>query len=328
MKNLIYYPNFESSDLNWLKFALLYIDNFSPIIPDTGIDFLSELYKKLQSETDLLNLQRLGVGAGMRATNKAIDYVTKVLENPHSFADELHSPNIVRNWMNKEQQTYTLFDEKYVSNWKWFCQQNGLAKDSKYGIDISKSLGEVYMTFLAQEEAYEKEASPITDNRYLDNLSMTIRSKDVANDNKIEVAKSIIQYNLPLDFSKISIDKVIEIRNKPDFKVKRSTFQSELDKIYDKIGKGISPNEFSDSYKKNFADWSGELTEYGIETVACGLSAYILLENANATNLEYIKEALEVGLVICAGKNIVKNINNNHERKYCRQYLTELQSIK
>lgn len=328
MKKLIYYPNFESHDINWLKFALLYIDNFSPIIPDTGMGFLSKLYRKLQSETDLLNLQPLGTGAGMRATSKAINYVTKVLENPHLFADELHSPNIVRNWINREQQTYTLFDEKYVSEWRWFCQRNGLAKDSKNGIDISRSLGEIYMTFLAQEEAYEKEASPITDNRYLDNLSMAIRSKDVTNDNKIEVAKSIIQYNLPLDFSKIGIDKVIEIRNKPDFKARQSAFQSELDSMYDKIGKGISPNEFSDSYKKNFADWSGELAEYGIEAVACGLSAYILLENSNATTAEYIKEALEVGLVICAGKNIVKNINKNHERKYCRQYLTELQSVK
>lgn len=328
MKNLIYYPNFESNDQNWLKFALLYIDNFTPIIPDTGIGFLSELYKKLQSETDLLNLQRLGAGAGMRATSKAIDYVAKVLQNPHSFADELHSPNIVRDWVTKEKQTYTLFDEKYVSNWKWFCKENGLAKDSMYGIDISRSLGEIYMTFLAQEEAYQKEASPITDNRYLDDLSIAIRSKDVSNDNKIEVAKSIIEYNLPLDFSKISIDKVIEIRNSPDFKARQSAFQSELDTMYDKIGKGISPNEFSDSYKKNFADWSGELAQYGIQAAACGLSAYILLENPNATTAEYIKEALEVGLVIGAGKNIVKNINKNHQRKYCRQYLTEIRSIK
>lgn len=140
MKNLIYYPNFESNDLNWLKFALLYIENFSPIVPDTGIEILSELYKKLQSETDLLQLQRPGLGAGMRATDKAIDYVTKVLQNPHLFADELHSPNIVRIWKDKNRQTYTLFDEKYVGNWRWFCESNGFVKESKHGIDISNLL--------------------------------------------------------------------------------------------------------------------------------------------------------------------------------------------
>lgn len=328
MKNLIYYPNFESNDLNWLKFALLYIDNFSPIVPDTGVEFLSELYKKLQFETDLLNLQRPGIGAGMRATEKAIEYVTKVLQKPHFYADELHSQNIVRNWKDKEKQTYTLFDEKYVGNWRWFCEENDFVKDSKQGIDISKSLGEIYMTFLAQEVAYEKEASPITDSKYLDELSMKIKSKDVTNDNKIEVVKSIIEYKLPLDFSKISIDKVIEIRSKPDFKLKQSAFQNELDKVYKKIGKGINPDEFSDSYKKTLNDWSGELTKYGIGAIACGLSAYILLENGNATNAEYIKQALEIGLVIGAGKKIVKNLNKNHERKYCRQYLTELKSVR
>ncbi len=53
--------------------------------------------------------------------------------------------------------------------------------------------------------------------------------------------------------------------------------------------------------KKTFKDWSGELTEYGIGAVASGLSMYILLENDNATKVEYIKQALEMGLVICAG---------------------------
>ena len=328
MKNLIYYPNFESKDLNWLKFALLYIDNFSPIVPDTGVDFLSELYKKLQAETDLLNLQRPGTGAGMRATNKAIEYVTKVLQNPHYYADELHSPNIVREWTKKDNQNYTLFDEKYAGAWRWFCEENGFAKDSKHGIDISKSLGEIYMTFLAQEVAYEKEASTITDNKNLDELSMTIRAKDVSNDNKIEVAKSIIEYKLPLDFSQISIDKVIEIRNKADFKIKQSAFQSELDRTYESIGKGINPSEFSGSYNKTLKDWTGELTTYGIGALACGLSAYVLLENENAINAEYLKQALEIGLIISGGRSLVKNINKNHERKYCRQYLTELQTLK
>lgn len=251
MKNLIYYSNFESNDLNWLKFALLYIDNFSPIVPDTGVEFLSELYKKLQFETDLLNLQRPGIGAGMRATEKAIEYVTKVLQNPHFYADELHSQNIVRNWKDKEKQTYTLFDEKYAGNWRWFCEENDFVKDSKQGIDISKSLGEIYMTFLAQEVAYEKEASPITDSKYLDELSMKIKSKDVTNDNKIEVAKSIIEYKLPLDFSKISIDKVIEIRSKPDFKLKQSAFQNELDKVYKKLEKVSTPMNLVTHIKKH-----------------------------------------------------------------------------
>ena len=33
MKELLYYPGFEVKDETWLKFALLYLDHISPIIP-------------------------------------------------------------------------------------------------------------------------------------------------------------------------------------------------------------------------------------------------------------------------------------------------------
>lgn len=54
MKDLIYYPRFESRDENWLKFALLYMENFIPIIPSRGRIFLSTNYQKLIDETDLV----------------------------------------------------------------------------------------------------------------------------------------------------------------------------------------------------------------------------------------------------------------------------------
>ena len=34
LKSLLYYPNFEIANKTWLKFALLYIDELRPIIPD------------------------------------------------------------------------------------------------------------------------------------------------------------------------------------------------------------------------------------------------------------------------------------------------------
>ena len=36
MKELIYYPSFEVRNREWLKFALLYIENLNPIIPESG----------------------------------------------------------------------------------------------------------------------------------------------------------------------------------------------------------------------------------------------------------------------------------------------------
>ena len=36
MEELIYYPGFEVSNEDWLKFALLYLDKLNPIIPESG----------------------------------------------------------------------------------------------------------------------------------------------------------------------------------------------------------------------------------------------------------------------------------------------------
>lgn len=327
MNNLIYYPNFESSDSEWLKFALIYIDNFSPIIPDSGDQYLSELYKKLKNETDLLDLHRPSYEQGHRATSKAINFVSEVIKNPNLYTDQLNLVNAVREWKDPKSQTYTLFDEKYTGEWRFFCEANKLIQDSKNGVFISKNLGELYMTFLAQEVAYELEASPITDKRYLDNLSIALRTKDVNNDNKIKVAKSIIEHQLPLDFRKLAIDDIIKIRNKPDFKSKQLAFHRELNKTYDSIGNAIEPEIFINQYKRTLNDWTTELGKYGVEVVTFGLSAYILMNNDMAITAEYLAKMGELGITLLGGYSLIKNMNKDSDRKYCRQYLTEIRTI-
>lgn len=328
MKNFIYYPNFESRDLEWLKFALIYLDSFSPIIPDTGDRTLSDLYRKLQNETDLLKLHRPSYDEGNRATRNAIKYVTSVIENPNSFAKELKSKNVVMDWKNPAMQNYTLFSEKYVYEWRYFCKEHSFIQRTDSGLLISKKLGELYMTFLAQEVAYENEASPITDKKELDDLSIAIRTKNIEEDNKIKVAKNVINKMLPMDFSQIGIDKIIEIRNKSNFKQKQNAFHYELNKLYESVGNAIDPSEFIDSYDRTLKDWTVELSQYGIGLIASGLSAYILIKNDSATDPEYIKQILESGLVLLGGITLVKNINKETHRKYCRQYLSEIGNIK
>jgi hypothetical protein len=46
MKKLIYYPGFKAEDINWLKFALFYIDVLKPIIPYTGDAHLSDTFRR------------------------------------------------------------------------------------------------------------------------------------------------------------------------------------------------------------------------------------------------------------------------------------------
>lgn len=57
MKDMIYYPGFETKDENWLKFALLYFDTLRPIIPYTICSekkYLSGTFQYVMGETDLI----------------------------------------------------------------------------------------------------------------------------------------------------------------------------------------------------------------------------------------------------------------------------------
>lgn len=50
MKDMIYYPGFETRNENWLKFALLYFDVLRPIIPYTTRSestYLSENFQRV-----------------------------------------------------------------------------------------------------------------------------------------------------------------------------------------------------------------------------------------------------------------------------------------
>lgn len=50
----LYYPSFEVEDPNWLKYALLYKQNLTTIIPDGLERHTSEAYKHIRDNTDLL----------------------------------------------------------------------------------------------------------------------------------------------------------------------------------------------------------------------------------------------------------------------------------
>lgn len=54
MHRLLYYPNFEIQDPNFLKFALLYIDEIRPIIPVAARRSLSDSMKNILNNTELI----------------------------------------------------------------------------------------------------------------------------------------------------------------------------------------------------------------------------------------------------------------------------------
>src|SRR3712207_3641146 len=110
MRELIYYPDFEVKDANWLKFALLYLRRLDSIVPETANENLSELYRKLRSETDLLALHRPDPEEGRDATRDAIGYAEDILK--HSTLYDI-SQEELESWRRPEKHDYILWRAKY-----------------------------------------------------------------------------------------------------------------------------------------------------------------------------------------------------------------------
>ena len=81
MEELLYYPNFEIQNENWLKFALLYIDKLKPIVPYQGDKYISEYSNLIYNESDLLVKYRPEYSEAYKATLDALDILEKILAN-------------------------------------------------------------------------------------------------------------------------------------------------------------------------------------------------------------------------------------------------------
>lgn len=175
MEELIYYPAFEPKSIDWLKFALLYIDRLDPIVPASGDKYLSELYWKVTEETDLLRSHRPTEGEGLRASRDAVDIGEGILKAPEDYHEVFVDTNFVDRWRSKESRKYTLFREKYSDPWERFCLENKLGHKVREGLAVAKDLGFIYMTVLAQAIGDSRGMSPVTDYGELDKFAILAR---------------------------------------------------------------------------------------------------------------------------------------------------------
>jgi hypothetical protein len=86
MKNLIFYPTFEPHDLKWLKYALLYIEDFSPIISVRGNNELSDVFLRIRDNTELVKTVEPTWQHGEAATAKAIVQIESIKTHPDRYA--------------------------------------------------------------------------------------------------------------------------------------------------------------------------------------------------------------------------------------------------
>lgn len=329
MEKLIYYPGFEVKDPDWLKFALLYINELNPIIPFTGDNFLTDLHHRLSEETDLINPHRPNYEEGNNATFDAIDIADKIVRNPMRYLRLFGTSKIIEKWRQPENHDFTLFEDKYTHEWEQFCRKEKFSTRSNYGIKLPKDLGLIYMTLLAQAVADARGISPITDYSELDRFSILIRRPSFPIQKKMQTAKGIINLKLPTNLQSIEIDKIIRVRNKPQFKKGLKSFHQELNNFLTNIEDGESAFDFVKSYERIWSDFSDEIVQFGTGVSTFGLGVWILINSSDITTAKYLKEVVSAGAALSIGSIIsIRNAwKKTQAKRFTRKYLADLKKI-
>lgn len=330
MKDLIYYPNFESTNLEWLKFALLYVDKLNPIIPLTGDRQRSNLYDKLLGETDLIQIHRPEYQEGYSSSLDAIDIVERIMHDPYRFDWKLRHFNAIRVWQEKTNQTFKIYQEKFSYDWEIFCLDNNFAQRVDGGLLISEQLGTLYMTVLANTISDSRGKSPITDKPSIDSLSFFLKTKAPTETKLLSNAKSVVELKLPANIKSIDINEIIKIRKSKNFKRNMKAFHSELDSFYKNIENGKTENEFVENYNNALSDFTEHFLSLSIDTTTFGLGAGILLKSPGYTETEFFKTIVVAGtgLVVKSGISLHKTWKNTKTKRHCRRYLTQITRLR
>lgn len=327
MEPLIYYPNFEPPDETWLKFALLYFENFRPIVPYNRRNLLTDNFRNIQDNTDLISLYAPDHEEGHRASLTAIDEATKILENTYDRSPLFRQTNIRRKWENSANWNYLIYQEKFSYEWINFCRDNNIGRQVDEGLLLPEELAFLYMTYLAKEIAFKESAAIITDNQRFDNFTNYSRSTTPLINTRNRFAKGIINMLVPVNLSEIPINRIIEFRNRN--RVLISSFNQELTNIQNKISEGHSERDFIDSYNRVYSELSRNIILQGIGVAAIPFAAYVLIQNPNTTSPEYIKEILgSISMVLGGGYTLNAALRDTESRRYCKKYITNLERLR
>jgi hypothetical protein len=327
MEQAIYYPGFEVRDQNWLKFALLYVDRLNPIIPPAGDRYLSDMYRRLRDETDLIIPHRPDYEEGQAATLDAIEMAGRILKHPPAYSAVFFCPDVVAVWRDPKNWQYTLFEDKYTKAWENFCLTNRLAKRAPEGLLLEKSLGLVYMSILAHAISEHRGVSPLTDYPEMDQISLITRRASPLTPQRIHVARGIIKLQLPADLARIDVEKVIKHRQRNGFKDRLHAFHVELAQWMEEVESGEAKADFFQSRGSAISEFSDDIVSLGAGATTFGLGVWLLLSTP-AASAEYLKQ-ISAGVVLAVGSIIAlrKTWKHTKSKRFTRKYLADLKRI-
>jgi len=275
MKDLIYYPSFEPTDLDWLKYSMIYLDSFSPIMPPRGSSELSDIFNKLRNETDLITFHGPSNSESESATNNILDQLkdlNSAMENGTSIVEFLA---LQEKWREVNYWDTTLYQEKFSRNLFDFCVSEGYGRKSGEDLICSHFFSDIYMSLYADEVALTKNTSTITD---LENLFISLdKFRKLKPDAEVEFAKAVIKVKSP-NLKEMEFEKLITFRNEKDTSDLRKTFNSEINIFLNKTATNPAPYDFIEEFDKASKEYYTYLGKYwGNTSIEFGLTGIIPL---------------------------------------------------
>lgn len=336
MKDMIYYPGFETRNENWLKFALLYFDVLRPIIPYTTRSestYLSENFQRVMGETDLIEPYRPNYTEGTCASILACEEFEKYLRAPERYRSYFSahcSVNLLEKWRSARYQDCTLFEGKYSHNFFEYCIENRLATPCHEGIKISYDLAFVYMSLLADIIAKQNEYEMITDvKKYSDYLISKDLLLSKKKQSRIEALQNNITLELPANLTNIPLEAIIDLRKSNSFNDCRIAYLSEIDKLLEckETGKEFSLQKML-SYKTDFVKISERFLNLTASVVISAVSFYSLASGHEESLLPALASAvIDFQSAKDACRDMPAYIENIKTKHLARKYIASLEKL-
>ena len=326
MHKLLYYPNFEIQDQNFLKFALLYIDEIKPIIPVCARETLSDSMHNILKNTDLINPYAPNYESGYVASLAAIKYLEEknIAERYGAFRQR----NIGL------RHNYTLYADKYTYEFENYCLENGVGERCNEGILLNEDVAYAYMSILAEIISKETETDMITDNvKYADT---TLKFNNRFNSNRIDrlgMVQREIQFYVPYDMRKIPLNEFINLRADSRFETARKNFVIELNTVLDLYDRNVVDIDLNDVMECK-REMYGLIRELFVScaAVAVGVHSFGNMCAAEVKTLDFWGNAGNVGISLDTIKQHCYEARayatRIESKRQARKYLTRLKQLK
>ena len=326
MKKYLYYPNLEPPETSWLKFAILYFEKFESIVPYNREHLISDDYRKIKNETDLVDFYSPLYHHGERATINAIKETEKIFQNRYLRSPLFNEINIYRKWQDSSTWNYQIYGEKFCYQWAEFCESQNIGVRNNDGLLLPKSLAFLYMTHLAKEISFENNSKIITDNLEFDNYTNFSRIQATNRNVRDKFLRGIINLVVPNNVNELSLDTLIEFRNKNRERIK--ALNDQITNVEDSISNGLTEKQFIDSFNNSLSEFSQEVLLLGIGVASIPFASYMLINNPQALTNEYTEEilgALSIGFGGYFG--VRKALFENREQRMCKKYFANLRRL-